>query len=256
MGDLAELLDRSLAPRGPGQLYDIVRELGLPPDSDVVDLGCGEGVDALRLATHFGFRVLGLDPLQRHLDRAREARRGEPEEIASRVSFERGRAEAMPLPRSSADLVWCRDVLVRVGDLDAAYAEMARVLRPGGRALVHQVFATPLLEPRERDWLFGALGVVRDSADPASTDAAIEAAGLQVDVVLELGSEWEERTEESSGAVSRALLHAARLRRAEEHFRGMLGDTAYDSALADCLWQVYPMLGKLSPRIILLTRPG
>lgn len=255
MGDLAALLDRSLAPRGPGQLYDIVRELGLPPDSDVVDLGCGEGADALRLATHFGFRVLGLDPEQRHLDRAREARRHEPEEIASRVSFERGRVEALPLHHGSADLVWCRDVLEHVDDLDPPYAEMARVLRPGGRALVHHVFATPLLEPRERDWLFGVRGVVPASADPAVTGAAIEAAGLQVDVVLELGSEWEEWTEETTGAGSRALLHAARLRRAEEHFRGTLGDAAYDFALADCLWQVYLMIGKLSPRVILLTRP-
>lgn len=124
-------LDESLAPRGPSILLQAVRELDLPPDSRVVDVGCGEGAYAFRLATHFGFRVLGLDPVQRRLDVAREARRGEMPDIASRVSFERGSATGLPVPTSSLDLVWCRDVMVHVEDPDAAYAEFARALRPG-----------------------------------------------------------------------------------------------------------------------------
>ena len=68
-------LDESLAPRDPSVLLQVVRELDLRPDSRVVDVGCGEGAHAFRLATHFGFRVLGIDPVQRHLDLAREARR-------------------------------------------------------------------------------------------------------------------------------------------------------------------------------------
>ena len=91
-----ERLDESLSPRGPSVLLQVVRELDLPPDSRVVDVGCGEGVHAFRLATHFGFRVLGIDPVQRHLDLAREARRSEVPDIASRVSFERGTATRDP----------------------------------------------------------------------------------------------------------------------------------------------------------------
>ena len=72
----AARLDTSLAPRDPSVLLQVVRELDLRPDSRVLDVGCGEGGHAFRLATHFGFRVLGLDPVQRHLDLAREARAG------------------------------------------------------------------------------------------------------------------------------------------------------------------------------------
>lgn len=249
-----DALAQSLGPRDPSLLLQIVRELELPPDSRVVDVGCGTGEHAFRLATHFGFSVLGIDAEQRHLDAARQARRDQPDPVASRVSFERGTAAGIPLRDESADLVWCRDVLVHVGDLDAAFAEFARVLRPGGHAVVHTVLATPLLEPAEAAWLFGVLGVVPSSADPRTTEAAITASGLARVARLELGSEWDEHAEETTGAAGRALLHVARLRRDPERFRAAFGDEAYDVALADGLWQVYLMLGKLSPRVHVLTR--
>ena len=59
----------------------------------------------------------------------------------------RGVAEALPFADESFDLVWIRDVLVHIESLRPAFAEVRRVLRPGGGALVFHVFATPLLEP-------------------------------------------------------------------------------------------------------------
>ncbi|PUA82166.1 hypothetical protein C7S10_08105 [Nocardioides currus] len=236
-------------------LLQVVRELDLPPDSVALDVGCGEGAHSFRLATHFGFEVLGVDPVQRHLDLAREARRDEPEEIASRVSFGRGSAERLPVADSSADLVWCRDVLVHVADLDAAYAEMARVLRPGGRAVVYQFVATPLMSDAEAAWLFPVMGVVPSSMSPEATDSAVAGAGLVVDADLELGSEWGEHAEEESGQGGRALLRVARLQRDPERYRAAFGDAAYDVMLGDSLWHVHRMLGKLSGRILVLSRP-
>ena len=100
--DFAARLDESLAPRDPSVLLQVVRELDLRPDSRIVDVGCGEGVHAFRLATHFGFRVLGIDPVQRHLDLARAARREVVPDIGSRVSFERGTAtQLVTVGRSS-----------------------------------------------------------------------------------------------------------------------------------------------------------
>jgi ubiquinone/menaquinone biosynthesis C-methylase UbiE len=48
----------------------------------------------------------------------------------------------LPVEDRTADLVWCRDVLVHVADLERAYHEFHRVLRDGGRTLVYQMFAT------------------------------------------------------------------------------------------------------------------
>lgn len=249
-----ELVDRSLAPRGPAMLLQVVRELDLPPDSVALDVGCGEGAHSFRLATHFGLQVLGVDPVQRHLDLAREARRDIPEEIASRVTFGRGSAAALPVADSSVDLVWCRDVLVHVADLEAAYAEFARVLRPGGRAVIYQFVATPLLAASEASWLFPVMGVVPSSMSPSVTDSAVAAAGLVVDASLDIGSEWGELAEEESGQGGRALLRAARLQREPDRYRSAFGDAAYDVMLGDSLWHVYRMLGKLSGRILVLTR--
>lgn len=251
-----DLLDESLAPRGPGVLFQVVRELGLPPDSRVADVGCRGGDNAFRLATHFGFRVLGIDPLQRHLDVARQARRDEPEEIGSRVSFERGSATAVPVRDGLLDLVWLRDTLLREPDAAAVFEEAARVLRPGGWVVAHQVVATPLLDARDARWLFGALGIATASTDPGVLDAAIAGSGLEIVDTIDLSSEWAEWAEEQSGRVSRALLRLARLVREPDRYRAHLGDEGYDAVLADSRWQVHRMTGGLAGRVDVLRAPS
>ena len=221
----AARLDESLAPRDPSILLQVVRELDLPPDSRVVDVGCGEGAHAFRLATHFGFRVLGIDPVQRHLDLARAVRRDLVPDIASRVSFERGSATRIPAPDSSVDLVWCRDVIVHVED------------------------------PEEADQLFDVMGVVPSSADPRVLDDAIAASGLEVVETIDLSSEWGEWAQEQDGQAARSLLHLARLLRDPERYRGEFGDAAYDVMVGDCRWHVFRMMGKLAGRIDVLRRP-
>lgn len=250
----AARLDESLAPRDPSVLLQAVRELDLPPDSRVVDVGCGEGEHAFRLATHFGFRVLGIDPVQRHLDLARQARRDLAPDIASRVAFERGTATAVPAHDGTLDLVWCRDVMVHVEDLAAAYAELARVLRPGGYVVSYQVVATDLLGREEGEELFEVMGVVPSSADPGVLEDAIDRSGLEVVDTLDLAAEWGEWSQEQEGAAGRALLHLARLLREPERYRAEFGDAAYDVMLGDCRWHVCRMAGKLAGRLDVLRR--
>ena len=253
--ELNTRLDESLAPRGPSVLLQVVRELDLPPDSRVVDVGCGTGEHAFRLATHFGFRVLGIDPVQRHLDLAREARRDEVADIAARVAFERGSASRIPVPDASLDLAWCRDLLGHVDDPADAMFELARVLRPGAYVVSSTTVATDLLAPEEADELFGVLGVVPTSTDPHVLDDAIAQSGLEVVETIDLGSEWAEWSQEQDGGPARALLHLSRLLRAPARYRAEFGDPAYDGAVAECRWQVFQMAGKLAGRIDVLRRP-
>jgi SAM-dependent methyltransferase len=251
----AARLDESLSPRDPSVLLQVVRELDLRPDSRVVDVACGEGAYAARLATHFGFRVLGIDPVQRHLDRARTARRDLAPAIAARLAFERGDATRVPVPDASLDLVWCRDAMLRLDHPDDAYAEFARVLRRGGHVVAHQVVATDLLAHEEADRLFEATGVVPSSADERVLDEAIAASGLEVVDTLDLAGEWGEWSQEQDGAGGRALLHLARLLRAPERYRDEFGRAAYDVMVAGCRWQVHLMTGGLRGRVDVLRRP-
>ena len=246
------VLDESLEPRGPDQLYDLVGELRLPPEARVLDLGCGDGRHAPALAERFAVTVLGIDPVDRHLEEARDAARRRPD-LAGRVSFERGVAEAIPTPDASVDLVWCRDVLYHVPALELAYAECRRVLRDSGRIVVYQWFATDRLEAKEAAWLWQTMGIVPANADAARTERAIASAGLRVERRIDFGSEWGERLEEERGDASRRILRAARLLRAPERYVARFGRRAYDIMLGDCLWHVYRMIGKLGPRAYVLS---
>jgi SAM-dependent methyltransferase len=248
--EFSAALDESLQPRGPDLLFDLVASLGLAPGSVALDVGCGEGRQAVALHQRFGFRVTGIDPVHRHVEVARAAAGGHG------PAFEVGTAESIPVGSGTADLVWCRDVLVHVPGLARAYAEFRRVLRPGGHALVYQMFGSELLEPGEAAWLWATMGVVPANADPARTEAAIAAAGLRIDERLEIGSEWSEWAEEHHGSASRKLLHVSRLRRNRASYLERYGQAAYDMMLGDCLWHVYAMIGKLTRRVYLLSAGG
>jgi len=248
--EFSAALDESLHPRGPDLLFDLVATLGLAPGSVALDVGCGEGRQAVALYERFGFRVTGIDPVHRHIEVSRAAA-GQDGPL-----FEVGTAESIPAGSGTADLVWCRDVLVHVADLPRAYAEFWRVLRPGGHALVYQMFGSGLLEPGEAAWLWATMGVVPDSADPARTEAAIAASGLRIDERLEIGSEWSEWAEEYHGSAGRKLLHLSRMRRNRADYLERYGQAAYDMMLGDCLWHVYAMIGKLTRRVYLLSTGG
>ena len=240
-------LDVSRDPRGPDQLYDIVAGLGLPPGAVVLDVGCGEGRHTARLRDKFGFAVTGVDPVARQLDVAREAAPG--------VAFALGSAESLPVEDSTIDLVWCRDVMIHVPQPAKAYTEFCRVLKPGGCALVYQMFATDLLEPVERDFLVRAMGISDAAADIGATETWIAASGLRVVETFEIGSEWGEYDQERTGKPGRNLLRAARLRRHADEYIARYGKQNYDTMLGDCLWHVYAMIGKLTRRALLLSKP-
>jgi SAM-dependent methyltransferase len=99
-----------------------------------VDIGSGTGTMTRRLARLAGpeARVLGIEPngMMRRVAEERAAAEGMV------VEFCQGLATELPLPDRSADVVWCERVLQHVPDPQAALVEIARVLRPGGRALL------------------------------------------------------------------------------------------------------------------------
>ena len=241
----------SLMPRGRSSLFGYVAQMMLPPGAVVVDAGCGEGEDAIELAARYGLRVTGVDPILRCVQAARQnSPPGCP------VIFAVGTADRLPVPSGSADLVWCCDVLSLVDDVEAAYSEFRRVLKPGGRALIYQMFATSLLEPQEAAFLLPVMGCWAPAMRPENTEAAIADAGLQIERCVVLGSEWGEYYQEHAPDPGRHLLHAARMLRDPDRYIGRFGQRNYDIKLGDCLWHIYRMIGKLSSRVYLLSAPN
>jgi ubiquinone/menaquinone biosynthesis C-methylase UbiE len=246
-------LDESLQPRGPDLLYEIVAGLRLPAGAAVLDLGCGDGAHSLRLARDSGFQVLGIDPVARHIELC-EQRLAEAPELRQRVRFQIGAAEQLPLDDDSIDLIWCREVLYVIPAIETALAECRRVLRPGGHMLIYQHFATDRLDSADAARFWPPLGVIPANAQPQHVEAAFARAGLEVVERLDLGTELGQYSQETTGEPGRRLLHAARLLHDPERYVSKFGQTSYDIVLADCLWHVYRLLGKLNSVVFLLRK--
>ena len=246
-----DALDASLGPVGPDALYRYVAEMGFPAGATAIDVGCGRGEHTLQLSRRFGLHVTGIDPTARRM----EVARGEAQ-AADHVQFASGSAESLPIADRSVDLIWCRDVLCLVEDLDRAYAEFRRVLKPNGRALIYQMYATDRLEQREAEFLLPVMGCSPAAMRPENTDAAVDRAGLHIDRCVVLGTDWGEYAQEHATAPGRHLLHAARLIRDPARYVARFGEENYDIKLGDCLWHIYRMIGKLSGRVYLLSPAG
>jgi SAM-dependent methyltransferase len=237
-------LNQSLGPRGFDLMFDLVAELGLPPGSAALDVGAREAWHCIELSRRFGFTVHGIEPVHRHLDnaaRALDALAAAEPETAARIRVDQGVAERLGEPGSSIDLIWCRDVLEHVEDLETVFGEFRRVLRPGGTAVIYQMTATDWLTPAEAARLWPPAGIT--------------AAGLTIGQCIQLHGEWRERAEEDgAGLSSRQLLWVSRLLRNRPAYEGRFGTDAYEAMLTDSLWGIYQMIGKLNPRIYLLSR--
>ena len=124
----------------------------------VLEVGTGEGQVARAVAAANGATVVGVDPTVNQIVEA-ERRGGGP-------VYARSGAEALPFADGSFDAVVCCLVFEHIDDVDGALAEVARVLRPGGRfvfCLNHPLLQTPgsgwiddqILDPPEQYWRVG-----------------------------------------------------------------------------------------------------
>ena len=122
--------DGYLSPGGSEEVAAMLREVDVG-GRHVLDIGCGLGAAAVELARKYGARsVLGVD-VEPHLieqARARAAAAG----LSDRVRFRL--IEPGPLPFEDAEfaMVFTKDAIVHIPDKAACYAEVYRVLAPGG----------------------------------------------------------------------------------------------------------------------------
>ena len=112
-----------------GQVADHVAAVG---GEKIVDVGCGRGGPGLWVAGTTGARLTGLDIAESALARAREL----AQQLGVEADFRPGAFEDTGLPDSSADLAMSFDAFLFTPDKQAAFVELARVLRRGGRLVM------------------------------------------------------------------------------------------------------------------------
>ena len=143
--DLDALTPDDLAPldefhsRGRKATQELAERAALRTGERVLDIGCGIGGPARFLAARFGCQVTGVDltPEYCRLATLLAVRTG----LADRVQFRVADAVALPFEDRSFDVGWMQHCSMNVPDKQRLFAEVGRVLRPGGRLVVYEVVA-------------------------------------------------------------------------------------------------------------------
>jgi ubiquinone/menaquinone biosynthesis C-methylase UbiE len=145
-----------------------------------LDAGCGDGSLSIALAKR-GALVTGVDCDPAMLAEAREQARINRVD----VGFREGRVENLPFEDGGFDLALAVTVLCFVPDIDRAMAEMARVLRPGGRLVLGELNRWSLWAARRRlkAWLGSRLWREVRFRSASELKEAILASGLKVETV-------------------------------------------------------------------------
>jgi sterol 24-C-methyltransferase len=180
------------APRAHGETFreSILRHeqwlalrLGLSPENRVLDVGCGVGGPMRTIARFAGCKVTGINNNAYQLERARMHNRRANLEALCEVTH--GDFMAMPFPDASFDAAYAVEATVHAPSMAGVYAEIGRVLKPGGLLASYEWAITPVFNPADpdhqkikRDMEFTS-GVVHLSTAQEITDS-VAAAGLEL----------------------------------------------------------------------------
>jgi arsenite methyltransferase len=172
------LLGDSLHPGGTASTSRLAVLLKLDSSHRILDVACGRGTSAIHLARTVGCEVCGTDLSAANVEAAVQA--AQAAGVADLCTFTVGDAECLGIEDRAFDAVICECAFCTFPDKAAAAAELARVLRPGGRVGLADVTR----DGPAQEGLDGLLAWIACIADAQSIDgyaALLTAAGLHVE---------------------------------------------------------------------------
>ena len=166
-----------LSPGGPDEVRRVVDGLDFA-GKRVLDIGCGSGGITLFLAREYApAEITGFDVEQPVVDLA--TRRAEEQGLDERARFVRGEPGPLPFADASFDVVFSKDALIHVADKEALFADIFRVLRPGGTFAASDWLTSHDGEPSPAMRIYlAAEGLSFGMASAARYEAAMTAAGF------------------------------------------------------------------------------
>jgi ubiquinone/menaquinone biosynthesis C-methylase UbiE len=175
---LGLFLGDSYHPGGPTLTRRLAGATELRPGQEVLDLACGVGTTAGLLAQERGVKVTGVDlgTVQVDQARTRASRLG----LDKLLRFEVGDAERLPVGDGRFDAVVCECAFCTFPDKRTAAAEITRVLRPGGRVGITDVWLEPdRLEP-DLAGIAGRIACLADAQPITKTRDLFASYGFQI----------------------------------------------------------------------------
>ena len=171
--------------RGLESTIELAQKAGFQANHRILDVGCGLGGSVRHLAESFGSSVTGLDVSREYVEAATKL--ADLVGLGDKVSFKHGSALELPFEDGSFDRVWTEHAQMNIADKGRFYAEISRVLAPGGSLLFNDIFLGTEGTPHyPAPW--AATEDISSLVPQSEARTAIEAAGLNV-------ASWEDKTD-------------------------------------------------------------
>jgi len=173
--------------RGRASTLELAEIVNLKNNDLILDVGCGLGGTARYLAEQYNCHVSGIDLTEEYISVGKWLT--ELVGLSDQVELHQGSALDIPFKNEKFDVVWTEHVQMNIADKYRFYSEIARVLKPGGRLLFHDIFRG-LGEPPFYPAPWAEDESISKLATEEEARATIEAAGLQV-------NQWVVKVQES-----------------------------------------------------------
>lgn len=125
--------------RGKEVSHELAAAAGLQPGMRILDAGCGLGGACRMLADEYGCMVTGIDITADYIRTAQQL--SVLTKLQHHTRFVQGSVLSLPFDNNSLDVVWTQHVQMNIADKKAFYAEIARVLIPGGRFIYYDILS-------------------------------------------------------------------------------------------------------------------
>lgn len=204
--------------RGRKATREMADLVNLKATDRVLDVGCGIGGTARHLAEEYKCSVIGVDLTEAYVSAG--TRLTELVNLNDKVVLRQASALDLPYEDEKFDIVWTQHVQMNIADKHRFYSEIARVLKPGGRLLFHDVFRnsgdSPVYPVPWADDESMSVLVTENQAR-----SIIEDAGLFID-------QWIEKLQESNEFFNRVLNRIEAGGHAPLGIHLLMGDNAED----------------------------